>query len=179
MTVFSRIRAAATRFSCTRPSDDFDRRVSWSSSEIKGGFEQRVHIRSCEPGSNIVKYGNVLIDPCNKGPNLVTEKTIRDINSQPRGEGVIIRTYDGNETVTGGEVELCFSAPSESRYHTKTFHCVPDIIDGIDMVLNYDFYVENYRDKVPGMLMIRFGDDNNNNKKNKKKKKETKGNNYY
>ncbi|KAH8600165.1 hypothetical protein B0O99DRAFT_590556 [Bisporella sp. PMI_857] len=51
---------------------------------------------------------------------------------------------------------MCFSGPGqESRYYTETFRDVPCIVDGFDMVLNHDFYIAVYPDRVPPMLMIR------------------------
>jgi hypothetical protein len=101
-----------------------------------------------------------VIDPCNKGPNLITEEAMLYVGGQLSGPGTIIRAYDGGETMTGGEVQICFSAPGggnglKKRYYTEKFHCVPHISDGIDMILNYNFYMRHYKDKVPGVLMIR------------------------
>jgi len=121
-----------------------------------------VHIYSCVPGSKSFKRGTVVIDPCNKGPSLVTTGTMLRVNGQLIGPGTAIKAYDGEERTTDGEVELCFSAPgrgmgSKKRYYTETFHCVPHIADGIDMILNSKFYNKYYKDKVPGVLMIRSG----------------------
>jgi hypothetical protein len=169
MTVLSKIQATVRQLTCPCLPKKSEGRPSTSGSDAEGGFEQMVHIYSCIPDSKIIKRGTVLIDPCNTGPNLITEDAMLYVHGQPKGPGITIKTYDGEERMTGGEVELCFSAPGagtgpKRRYHTKKFHCVPRITDGIDMILNHGFYIETYTDKVPGVLMIRSG-----------QKKETKG----
>lgn len=121
------------------------------------GFTQPVHIFSKDDPS-IVWRGTVHIDPGNQGPNLITEEAMRFVHGHPTGPGTTIRTYDGEEKSVGGEVELCFSGPGpRTRYHRRKFRHVPHIIDGTDMVLNHDFYIEVFPEKVPGMLMIRAG----------------------
>ncbi|PQE18962.1 hypothetical protein CJF30_00011237 [Rutstroemia sp. NJR-2017a BBW] len=121
----------------------------------EGGFTQKIHIYSRQD-PKVIKRGTVLIDPGNYGPNLITDDAMRYVHGQPAGSGQTIRTYDGDEKKVGGEVELCFSGPGPKiRYYTETFCHVPCIVDGIDMVLNHDFYIAVYPDKVPPMLMIR------------------------
>jgi hypothetical protein len=98
----------------------------------------------------------VLIDPGNDGPNLITEKVMRYVSEEPMGPGTTIKVFDGEERTLGGEVSLWFSGPGPtSRYYQAKFRHVPHIIDGIDMVLNHDFYLATFPEKVPGMLMIR------------------------
>lgn len=119
-----------------------------------------VHIYSCVADTNLFKRGVVLIDPCNNGPNLATEAVIQSVHGRLIGPGMAIEAYDGKRTTTDGQVELCFSGlcnetGRKKRHYTETFHCVPHISDGIDMILNYNFYMRHYKDKVPGVLMIR------------------------
>lgn len=158
MPFFSKIQVAIGNL--IYPSSE--RRSSTSSSDAGGGFEQMVHIYSCKPGSKAFKRGTVSIDPCNNGPNLITKDAVRCVRGQPTGPGMNIKAFNDEEMMTGGVVELCFSAPETGigrrrRCYTKKFHCVPRLADGIDMILNHDFYMEAYADKVPGVLMIRSG----------------------
>jgi hypothetical protein len=130
----------------------------------EGDFIQKVYIYS-EQDPKVIKHGTVLIDPGNNGPNLITEDVMRYVHGQPTGSEQVIRIYDGDEKKVGGEVELSFSGPSlKSRRYTETFRHVPRIVDGIDMVLNHDFYVKRYPDKIPSMLMIRWGRGNEKSK---------------
>ncbi|TVY41917.1 hypothetical protein LOCC1_G006052 [Lachnellula occidentalis] len=172
MPIFSKVQAAFGNLRCHSSK----RRPSTSSSDVEGGFEQMVHIYSCIPGSKAFKRGTVLIDPCNNGPNLITEEAILCVHAHPTGPGVKIKPYDGEERMIGGVVELCFSAPEtgmipRKRYYTRKFHCVPHITDGVDMILNNDFYMEAYADKVPGVLMIRSSQKKEN-KEEKRRREE-------
>lgn len=46
----------------------------------------------------------------------------------------------------------------------EKFYYMPYITDSIDIIRNYDFFVKNYENKIPGVLMIKSG-----------KRKETEG----
>lgn len=153
---FSKIRAATGRLKLLFSTSNFSGNTVLSNTQ-QGGFTQKVHIYS-RLDSKVIKRGTVLIDPGNYGPNLITDDAMRYVHGQPVGSGPTIRTYDGEEKKVGGEVELCFSGPGPKiRYYTEAFCHVPYIVDGIDMVLNHDFYVAVYPDRVPPMLMIRAG----------------------
>jgi hypothetical protein len=126
----------------------------------EGGFIQRVHIYS-ELDPKVIKRGTVLLDSGNGGPNLITNDAMRYVYAQPAGPGLTIITYDGVEREVGGEVVLTFSGPGpKKRYYTETFRHVPFIVEGIDMVLNHDFYIKVFPNKIPSMLMIRAGGNN-------------------
>ena len=152
--IFSKIRAATRRLTLRFFASNISGNTVPSDVE-EGGFTQQIHIYSrLDP--KVIKRGTVLIDPGNSGPNLITDDAMRHVHGQPAGSGQTIRTYDGDEKKVGGEVELCFSGPGPKiRYYTETFCHVPYIVDGIDMVLNHDFYVAVFPDRVPPMLMIR------------------------
>ncbi|PQE07020.1 hypothetical protein CJF30_00009431 [Rutstroemia sp. NJR-2017a BBW] len=120
-------------------------------------FTQKVHIYSNQD-TTVIKRGTVKIDPGNDGPNLITDDAMRYIYEQPAGPGLTIRTYDGEEKEVGEEVVLCFSGPGpKKRYYTETFRYIAYLVDDYDMVLNHEFYVKVYRNKVPSILMIRAG----------------------
>ncbi|APA13532.1 predicted protein [Sclerotinia sclerotiorum 1980 UF-70] len=134
-----------------------------SSDAQKGDFFQKVLIYS-KQDLKVIKRGMVFIDPGNYGPNLITDEAMRYVHGQPTDSKWTIRTYDGDEKEVGGEkevdgeVELSFSGLGpKTRFYTNTFRHVPHIIDGIDMVLNHDFYVAVFPDKIPPMLMMRSG----------------------
>jgi hypothetical protein len=80
---------------------------------------------------------------------------MRDVDGQPAGPGMSIETVDGVITDTGGAVQLTFSGLSKNKRYTETFHHLPSITDGVDMVLNRDFYVKEFPKQIPPMLMIR------------------------
>ena len=152
--VFSKILAATGRLALLFFTPEFSGNTTPSDVQRRG-FTQKVHIYS-RLDSKVIKRGTVLIDPGNYGPNLITDDAMRHVHGQPAGSGRTIRTYDGDEKKVGGEVELCFSGPGPKiRYYTETFCHVPHIVDGIDMILNPDFYMAVYPDMVPPMLMIR------------------------
>lgn len=52
----------------------------------------------------------VQINPWSTGPNLITEAAMRFIRGQPTGPGTTIKTYNGVEKMTGGEIEFSFFA---------------------------------------------------------------------
>jgi len=153
--VFSKFRAATRRWIFPH----FSRRCNICSSSpgpyTDGGFIQEVYIFR-EQNPKIIWHGTVLLDPGNSGPNLVTEEAMRSIGAEPNGPGMMIATFDGEERMTDGEVKLSFHGPGpKSRCYRETFHHVHHIIDGIDMVLNHEFYISVFPKKVPGILMIR------------------------
>jgi hypothetical protein len=146
-------RANQFEFSPSQGACDID--PSTAQPDVEGGFLQKVHIYSTRD-PKIIWRGMVLIDPGNDGPNLITEEAMRYVSEKPTGPGTTIKVFDGEERTLGGEVSLWFSGPGpSSRYYQAKFRHVPLIIDGIDMVLNHDFYLATFPEKVPGMLMIR------------------------
>jgi hypothetical protein len=125
----------------------------------QGGFNVEIF---SERDSNTTWRGTALLDTGNEGPNLVTEAAMRYVHAQPTGPKMKISSFDGEERMTGGEVELSFAGPNGRRYR-ESFHYIPEIDGGYDMILNHEFYTTVF-DKVPRVFMIR-----------KVKAKETKG----
>jgi len=153
MTILSKVQTAIKRLAFTCFVGECDRCPSTTKLRVEGGFTQLVQIFS-EREPKIIWRGTALLDPGNEGPNLITEEAMRYVHGQPTGPGTRITTFDNQERTTGGEVKLCFAGP-KNRIYKESFHHMPQLSGGYDMILNYDFYVSVYASKVPGVLMIR------------------------
>lgn len=117
----------------------------------KGGFEVRLF---SERKTSITWRAVALLDTGNEGPSLITEAAMRRVHGQPTGSKMMITAFDGQERMTGGEVELSFAGPNGRRYR-ETFQCIPEIDGGYDMILNREFYISILTNIVPGVFMIR------------------------
>ncbi|CAG8977262.1 hypothetical protein HYALB_00009359 [Hymenoscyphus albidus] len=136
-------------------------------SGTNGGFIQIVTIYSNSDPA-IFRRVTAVLDTGNNGPNLITQNVMDAVGAQSTGDGVFIETLDGGTRMTGGKVVLEFSGyrPRQGRLYKETFHHVPYIAGGFDIVLNYDFFTKAFPKMVPPVLMIRSC--------NKKEKKEQK-----
>ena len=122
---------------------------------VKGGLCQPVHIYSTDP--TIMKRGNALFDSANTGDNLITDAAMTYVKASPSGPGYVVEVFNGTEIEVGGLVEITFrgTAP-DALYHTEQFRHVKHIAGGYDLLLNYEFYIKQWPDAVPGQLnMIR------------------------